>query len=159
MRRMLTEEEVIELINEHGGGGGGTGNIDPVELLSKLEGNEDIVVDLNEAGNAVEIHLDQEYKNGVATKTELANKQDKLSQVDLDNIAMINQYAQNISTNTSDISSLKTSKQNKLVAGDNITIDPDTNKISATGGGGGLTEAEVDARIDLKINGVLEEVL
>ena len=41
-------------------------------------------------------------------------KQDALPQQDLDNIAMINQYAQNIQTNTSDINSLKTYKQTRL---------------------------------------------
>lgn len=34
-----------------------------------------------------------------------------------------------------DVSGLKTGKQDKLIAGDNITIDPKTNTISATGGG------------------------
>ena len=40
-----------------------------------------------------------------------------------------------ITTNTTDISTLQTSKQNTLIAGDNITITGYT--ISASGGGGG----------------------
>lgn len=39
-----------------------------------------------------------------------------------------------VATNTSNISSLQTGKQDKLTAGTNITIDPNTNTISATGG-------------------------
>lgn len=38
-----------------------------------------------------------------------------------------------------DVSGLKTGKQDKLIAGDNITIDPKTNTISATGGGSAPT--------------------
>ena len=39
-----------------------------------------------------------------------------------------------VATNTNNISSLQTGKQDKLTAGTNITIDPNTNTISATGG-------------------------
>ena len=35
-----------------------------------------------------------------------------------------------------DIANIENGKQDKLVAGDNITIDPTTNVISASGGGG-----------------------
>ncbi len=38
------------------------------------------------------------------------------------------------------IAEISTDYQKKLVAGDNITIDPDTNEISASGGGGGLNQ-------------------
>lgn len=39
-----------------------------------------------------------------------------------------------VTTNANNISSLQTGKQDKLTAGTNITIDPNTNTISATGG-------------------------
>ena len=51
-----------------------------------------------------------------------------------------------ITTNSNDISTLQTSKQNTLIAGDNITITGDT--ISSSGGGGGTT---IDSTTDLSV--------
>ena len=50
-----------------------------------------------------------------------------------------------IDTNTNDISTLQTSKQNTIIAGDNITIMGDT--ISSTGGG-----TAIDSSTDLSCN-------
>ena len=50
-----------------------------------------------------------------------------------------------IDTNTNDISTLQTSKQNTIIAGDNITIMGDT--ISSTGGG-----TTIDSSTDLSCN-------
>ena len=50
-----------------------------------------------------------------------------------------------ITTNTNDISTLQTSKQNTIIAGDNITIMGDT--ISSTGGG-----TAIDSSTDLSCN-------
>ena len=54
-----------------------------------------------------------------------------------------------ITTNTNDISSLQTSKQNTLIAGDNITITGET--ISSSGGGSGTT---IDSTTDISCNTV-----
>ena len=51
-----------------------------------------------------------------------------------------------VDTNTTDISGIQTSKQNTLIAGDNITISGDT--ISASGGGSGTT---IDSNSDLSV--------
>ena len=51
-----------------------------------------------------------------------------------------------ITTNSNDISTLQTSKQNTLIPGDNITITGDT--ISSSGGGGGTT---IDSTTDLSV--------
>ena len=53
-----------------------------------------------------------------------------------------------IDTNTTDISGIQTSKQNTLIAGDNITITGDTISSSA-GGSGGTT---IDSTTDLSCN-------
>jgi hypothetical protein len=50
-----------------------------------------------------------------------------------------------IDTNTNDISTLQTSKQNTLIAGDNITITGDT--ISSSGGGGTTTANPIAMRV------------
>ena len=49
---------------------------------------------------------------------------------------------------TGAIEDLRQNKQNKLIAGRNITIDEETNIISASGGGGGGASAAVDVSYD-----------
>ena len=62
------------------------------------------------------------------------NKQDTLSQTQMDavNSGINSNLVSQIGTNTSDISNLENNKQDKLIAGTNITIDAN-NKISASG--------------------------
>lgn len=40
----------------------GIGDVDISKLINKFEGTDDIVVDLNESGNKIEFHLDEELK-------------------------------------------------------------------------------------------------
>lgn len=63
-------------------------------------------------------------------------KQNALSTAQLNavNSGVTSATVSQVATNTSNISSLQTGKQDKLTAGTNITIDPNTNTISATGG-------------------------
>lgn len=65
-----------------------------------------------------------------------SSKQDTLSTAQLNavNSGVTSTTVSQVATNTSNISSLQTGKQDKLTAGTNITIDPNTNTISATGG-------------------------
>ena len=63
-------------------------------------------------------------------------KQNALSTAQLNavNSGVTSATVSQVTTNTNNISSLQTGKQDKLTAGTNITIDPNTNTISATGG-------------------------
>lgn len=62
---------------------------------------------------------------------------DKIENIEIGDIDLSNYYNKQ---NTNDLLDLK---QNKLVAGNNITIDPVTNIISATGGSSGSVQINV----------------
>lgn len=65
------------------------------------------------------------------TNTEITTVANEVVQVQGD----VSTLKTDVSGLKTDVSGFKTSKQDKLTAGDNITIDPKTNTISATGGG------------------------
>ncbi len=90
--------------------------LEGVDLLTDLQGKVDKVPGMGLSKN----NFTDEYKNKVDSVI------GDVSQLDgrVDNVA-------------DDVSQLQTGKQDKLVAGTNITINPDTNIISASGGGGG----------------------
>lgn len=69
------------------------------------------------------------------TNTEITTVANEVVQVQGD----VSTLKTDVSGLKTDVSGLKTSKQDKLTAGDNITIDPETNTISATGGGSAPT--------------------
>ena len=84
---------------------------------------DDIVGDVSAAEADIATKQDALTEEQISNIAAVPNKQDKLSQVDLDNIANLNQLKTDVA-----------GKQDKLTAGENITIDPNTNTISATGG-------------------------
>ena len=68
-----------------------------------------------------------------------------------------------IDTNTTDISGIQTSKQNTLIAGDNITITGDTISSSAGGSGGTIIDSTTDLSCstlttvgDINIGGIIK---
>lgn len=85
--------------------------------------------------NAVNSGATEEKINQIATNTtNIALKQNKLSDVQLSavNSGITDTKVAQIATNTTNIASLQTGKQDKLTAGENITIE--NNVISAKGG-------------------------
>ncbi len=79
---------------------------------------------------------------GVANKIYLVPSSDPEKGNTLDEFIWINSDWEKIGAVSVDLSNILDGKQDKLIAGDNITIDPTTNVISASGGGG---EVDFDA--------------
>lgn len=110
MRRMYSKNQIIDLIEEHGGGGSGA------------------VASVNGKTGAVVLNADD-----IKLSTNQQTIQANLERIDAEVESNIDDI-QNLNT---DIQNLTNDKQDKLVAGANITIT--NNVISATGGGGGTT--------------------
>lgn len=121
----ITDDGTISAV---GGGSGGGAAIDDsttatTSVWSSSKTNTEITTVANEV---VQVQGDVASLDGnVSTlKTDVSGLKTDVPTLKVD-----------VSVLKTDVSGLKTSKQDKLTAGDNITIDPATNTISATGSG------------------------
>lgn len=123
MRRMYSKNQIIDLIEEHGGGGSGA--------VASVNGKTGAVVlkanDIKLSTNQQTVQANLERIDGDITQV----KQDLLDKADASMVVNLE------STINEEIAELNQTKQDSLIAGANITIT--NNVISATGGGSGTT--------------------
>ena len=113
--------------------------LDVLHALLEEDTENNVVDSINEV-----LAIFNNYPEGADLVTALAGKVDKVTgkglstndytDVDKQNVEKIPTIEQDIVDLEEDVTQLESGKQDKLTAGDNITIDPDTNVISASGG-------------------------
>ena len=160
----VTEDEVVVLYYDtewHKVSTGIASQAKLSELQTTIDSKQDTISDLDDIREGAELGKTalQEHQDisGLATKKEVATKQDKIS--DLDTIrsgaakgaTALQSYTETDPIYTADKPSIALKseldgKQDKLTAGDNITIV--NNVISSTGGGGGSVDLSAYAKTE-----------
>lgn len=101
--------------------------LDVLHALLEEDTENNVVDSINEV-----LAIFNNYPEGADLLTALAGKVDKVADMGLSKNDFTDEYKNKVDDVIDDVSQLQTGKQDKLVAGDNITIDESTNVISAS---------------------------